>query len=138
MIIVNGGGKLSEQINISDAEWKVMCVLWEGHPLTSSQIIQELKDINWNPNTIHTLLSRLEKKKIIGVQKKSRFKEYSPLVSREECQIYETKTFLEKVYSGSMKMFLSSYINQDDLSKDDIEYLKKLIEKKESNRSKKK
>ncbi len=129
---------MNKQINISDAEWKVMCVLWENHPLISSQIIKRLESTNWNPNTIHTLLSRLEKKKIIGVEKKSRFKEYYPLVSREECQIYETKSFVEKVYDGSMKMFLSSYINQDNISEDDIQYLKNLIEKKESNRSKKK
>lgn len=129
---------MSKQTNISDAEWKVMCVLWESHPLMSGQIIQRLKETNWNPNTIHTLLSRLEKKKIIGVEKKSRFKEYYPLVSREECQINETKSFVKKVYDGSMKMFLSSYINQDNISEDDIQYLKNLIEKKESNRSKKK
>lgn len=128
---------MSKQTNISDSEWKVMCVLWENHPLISSQIIKRLEATNWSPNTIHTLLSRLEKKKIIGVEKKSRFKEYYPLVSREECQIIETKSFIKKIYAGSMKMFLSSYINQDDLSEEDIEYLKKLIEKKELNRSKK-
>lgn len=129
---------MSKQTNISDAEWKVMCVLWESHPLMSSQIIKRLKETNWSPNTIHTLLSRLEKKKILGVEKKSRFKEYYPLVSREECQINETESFVKKVYDGSMKMFLSSYINQDNISEDDIQYLKNLIEKKESNRSKKK
>ncbi|WMJ76885.1 MULTISPECIES: BlaI/MecI/CopY family transcriptional regulator [unclassified Sedimentibacter] len=128
---------MNKQINISDSEWKVMCVLWEKHPLMSSQIIQRLEANNWKPNTIHTLLSRLENKKIIGVEKKSRFKEYYPLVSREECQIIETKSFIKKVYDGSIKMFLSSYINQDNLSQDDIEYLKKLIEEKELNRSKK-
>ncbi len=128
---------MNKQINISDSEWKVMCVLWEKHPLMSSQIIQKLEANNWKPNTIHTLLSRLENKKIIGVEKKSRFKEYYPLVSREECQIIETKSFIKKVYDGSIKMFLSSYINQDNLSQDDIEYLKKLIEEKELNRSKK-
>ncbi|MEA4988288.1 MAG: BlaI/MecI/CopY family transcriptional regulator [Anaerovorax sp.] len=127
---------MSKQINISDAEWKVMCVLWKSNPLTSSQIIEELKDTNWNPNTIHTLLSRLEKKKILGVEKNSRFKEYYPLVSQKECQVHETKSFIEKVYAGSMKLFLSNYINQEDLTKDDIEYLKKLIEDKELNRSK--
>lgn len=128
---------MSKQINISDAEWKVMCVLWKNHPLISSQIIKRLESNNWSPNTIYTLLSRLEKKKVIGVEKKSRFKEYYPLISREECQINEVKSFIKKVYAGSMKMFLSSYINQDDLSEDDIEYLKKLIEKKELNRNKK-
>lgn len=127
---------MSKQINISDAEWKVMCVLWTNNPLMSSQIIKRLEENNWSPNTIYTLLSRLEKKKIIGVEKKSRFKEYYPLVSREECQINEVKSFVKKVYAGSMKMFLSSYINQDDLSEEDIEYLKKLIEKKELNRNK--
>lgn len=128
---------MKKQINISDSEWKVMCVLWEEHPLMSSQIIQSLKTTNWKPNTIHTLLSRLEHKKIIGVDKKTRYKEYYPLVSREECQIIETKSFIKKVYDGSIKMFLSSYINQDNLSQDDIAYLKNLILEKELNRSKK-
>lgn len=128
---------MNKQINISDAEWKVMCVLWRNNPLKSREIIRELKDTKWNPNTIHTLLSRLEKKEIIGVKKTSRFKEYYPLISKKDCQLHETNTFMKKVYSGSIKMFLSNYISPDNLSEDDLKYLKDLINNKENIRNKK-
>lgn len=121
---------MSKHAKISDSEWKVMRVLWRTYPMKSSEIIQELKSTNWSPNTIHTLLSRLANKEIIGVKKTSRYKEYFPLVSQEECQLKETKSFLKKVYDGSIKMMLSSYINEDDLSEADIEYLKELLDEK--------
>ena len=48
---------------ISDAEWEVMKVLWEGGPQTAGQIVDAVAAANrWNPRTVKTLLNRLVKK----------------------------------------------------------------------------
>ena len=49
--------------NISDAEWDVIKVIWDGGPQTAGQIVEALEgQKHWKPRTIKTLLSRLVKK----------------------------------------------------------------------------
>jgi BlaI family penicillinase repressor len=45
---------------ISPSEFKVMEILWATSPLSVSQIIQELEDIeSWHSRTIKSLINRL-------------------------------------------------------------------------------
>ncbi|WP_338075676.1 BlaI/MecI/CopY family transcriptional regulator [Chengkuizengella sediminis] len=116
---------------ISEAEWKIIKVLWRNSPLTSSEIIDALKkETSWSPKTIHTLISRLVKKEAIGVKKESRLNSFFPLVTEDECKRVETKSFLEKVYSGSVKMLLANFIKDEKLSQNEIEELKLILEEK--------
>src|SRR5207244_3387586 len=71
---------------ISDAEWKVMRVLWKKAPQPAYDIIQELgASESWHQNTVKALLARLHKKKVLGVKKYKNLYLYSPLVTEQEC-----------------------------------------------------
>lgn len=120
---------MKEFPKISDAEWKVMNVLWKKSPLTSSEIIEVLKiDNPWSPKTIHTLISRLVKKEAIGVNRDSSFNLYSPLVTKEECRRVETKSFLQKVYDGSLHLLVTNFMKDRKLSQEEIEELKRILD----------
>ena len=116
---------------ISDSEWEVMKVLWKKSPLTSSQIIEILKEYSsWNPKTIHTLISRLVNKDAIRVKKGGPFYLYSPNISEEECRKVETKSFIKKVYNGSINLLISNFIKDEKLSWKEIDELKQILDDK--------
>lgn len=120
---------------ISDSEWEIMKVLWRKSPLTSSEIIEILKEyISWNPKTIHTLISRLVKKDAIEVKKNTPFYLYYPKVSEEECRKTETKSFVKKVYNGSIHLLISNFIKNEKLSDEEIKELRKILDEKNSRR----
>ena len=51
------------EINISEAEWEVMRVVWSNNQVTSKLVIEILKEKkSWSVSTIKTLLSRLVEK----------------------------------------------------------------------------
>lgn len=126
---------LSKTPKISDSEWEVMEVLWKKSPLTSSEIIEILKQyISWNPKTIHTLISRLVKKDAIEVKKDAPFYLYYPKVSQEECRKIETRSFIKKVYNGSIHLLISNFIKNEKLSDEEIKELKQILDKKNSRR----
>jgi len=117
--------------NISDAEWKVMKVLWEKSPLTSTEIINSLKDsTNWSPKTIHTLISRLVKKEVVGVNKDFPVNKYFPLVTEEECRKVETKSFIQKVYDGSLHLLIKNFIKYEKLTSEEINELRRILDEK--------
>jgi len=122
---------MNKSPNISDAEWQVMKVLWEKSPLTSTEIINSLKaNTAWSPKTIHTLISRLVKKGVVGVNKDSSLNEYFPLVTEEECRRVETKSFIQKVYDGSLDLLIKSFIENEKLTSEEIDELRRMLDEK--------
>lgn len=115
---------------ITDAEWLIMKVLWRNPSLTSSEIIEKLKpDTTWNSKTIHTLISRLVKKGIVEAKKNGTFYLYSALISEEECRKVETKSFIEKMYDGSLHLLVMNFLKNEKLSEDEIKKLKDVLDK---------
>lgn len=122
---------MNELPKISDAEWKVMKLLWNTAPLTSSQIIEALQKTNsWSPKTIYTLISRLVKKGAINAVKNLSCYEYTPLISENKIQTYETKSFISKIYDGSLKLLLSNFVKEEKLTSKEIEELKRILDEK--------
>jgi len=116
---------------ISDAEWVVMKVLWNKSPLGSGDVINELKETtDWRPKTIKTLLSRLVIKNALSYNVGTRGYLYYPLVPENECAKEEAKSFLDRVYNGSLNLLVKNFIENKELSAEEIEELKKLLEDK--------
>ncbi len=119
-------------INIAGSEWIIMKELWKKSPQTSRQIIDNIKDkTSWNSKTVHTLISRLCQKGAVKAikQEDSPFYDYYSNIDEKECTIYETKNFLKKMYSGSLKNLVSTFVEEGDVSGEDISELRELLEK---------
>lgn len=124
---------MKELIKITEAEWLIMKALWENKILTSPEIIQNLKnDSTWRPTTIQTFLSRLVKKGAVGVIKETKSYRYYPIVLEEQLRKEETETLIDKVYNGSKKLFIKNFINDVELTEEDIQELKKMLDNKRS------
>ncbi len=118
--------------DISEAEWKVMKVLWAGSPRSTSEVVEVLSATEpWHPNTIKTLLHRLQKKGAVRVEKQKNRLVYAPLVAEEACVQAETKSFLDRVFDGSVKPLLVHFAEKEKLSQADLDELRKILEKKQ-------
>ncbi|MGH4125084.1 MAG: BlaI/MecI/CopY family transcriptional regulator [Clostridium sp.] len=122
---------MKELTKITEAEWLIMKTLWENEKLTSPEIIESLKnDSTWRPTTIQTFLSRLVKKGAVGVIKESKSYRYYPLVLEKQLRKEETESLIDKIYNGSKKLFIKNFINDVDLTEEDIQELKKMLDNK--------
>jgi BlaI family transcriptional regulator, penicillinase repressor len=121
---------MQEKTPISDAEWLVMQVVWKGSPVTATQVVDELASkTEWKPKTVMTLLNRLAKKGILGYEKKGRAYHYFPLVNQSDCVKAENRSFLSRVYGGALKPALVDFLEEAELSKEDVEELKRILDK---------
>ena len=117
--------------NISEAEHQVMKVIWNDHPITSMKIIQALAKItDWKPKTIKTLINRLLNKGAIGYETSGNRYNYYPLIEEEVFVKAESRSFLRRVFGGAMQPMLSTMVENEDLTPEDIEDLKRILEKK--------
>lgn len=115
--------------NISESELEVMKILWQKQEATSAEIIEELRDkSDWKPKTIQTLITRLVSKEIVQVDKSNKKSYiYSTTVSEDEYKDDASKSFLEKLYSGSINKMVLSFVKSNKLSKSEIEELKDML-----------
>lgn len=116
-------------VNISEAEWQIMKILWKEGRLTAAEIIDRAKDTGWSESTVKTLIRRLNEKNIIGKDSSGAKFSYYPLVSEASVKKKETKSFLDRIYNGSLKMLIASLAPKDALTEDEADELMKIIEK---------
>lgn len=122
---------MKELPKISEAEWEVMKLLWKTDSLTSEKIIASLSEDNdWSHQTIKTFITRLIKKGAIGYEKVGRIYNYYPLVSEDECIKSENEFFIKKVYNGALNMLFTKFLEEDNLSIDEIEELENILKDK--------
>lgn len=110
---------------ISDAELEILETLWAaGEALNASEIrarLNEKKD--WERTTVLTLIRRLLDKGVIAQEKREVYY-YTPLVARGDYVKGETKSFLNKFFKGNAKNLAAALIEDEDLSREDIEELR--------------
>lgn len=124
------GGSMGSKYKVSESELEVLKILWKKQSATSSEVVKELEEIkDWKPKTIQTLINRLVTKEYINVDKTNKKAYiYMPNISESEYKKDANESFLEKLYSGSVNMLISTFIKEKKLSKQDLDELKNMID----------
>ena len=120
---------MKHEINISESEWTVMEYLWDNPLVTITDIRKALSPTGWSDSTIKTLVRRLVSKNAVAINDEAAAFRYYPLISQQECRLKETKSFLDRVYEGSVSMLVTNLAADSDLTKKETEELMALIEK---------
>ena len=109
---------------ISESEWKVMKILWQQSPLDANEISARLR---MHPQTVRTFLSRLVQKKALRFHKKARSHFYEPLVSEADSKTAATRSFLQRVFGGSLHPMLTHLVENRELSRKEMSELRRLL-----------
>lgn len=118
-----------DPIAISDAESRVMEVLWRQSPQSAEEIVSTLqRDTAWHEKTIKTLLNRLLGKRAVSAQKDGRRYLYAPRLRREDWQRQESRSLLDRVFGGRVAPLLAHFSQHEKLSAKEIAELRKLID----------
>ena len=116
-------------INIYDAEWKVMNVLWEQSPCTIMQLTHALEDsTGWTKHTVMAFLKRLEEKGAVYYADGGRAKQYYANIPQSEAAVEETRSFLNKAFKGKLGLMLNTLIKEEAISKEELEELYLMLE----------
>lgn len=114
---------------LPDSELEVMLALWSAdEPLKTSAILERVKK-DWSMSTIQALLARLEERGFVKMEKRMRFKYYSPLIGETEYRDSETKSFLERLHKNSYKSLLASLVSTNSISEKDIKDIEDIIKR---------
>ena len=126
---------MDNKIKLSESEWRIMSVLWDNEPMTITQLTAALKEeTGWGKSTVITFLKRMEDKGAVAYEQGKTAKSFYTLIKRENVAVSETKSFLKRLYNGSIGLMVNSLIQQEALSDEDISELYNILKKADENR----
>ncbi|HEY9183253.1 MAG TPA: BlaI/MecI/CopY family transcriptional regulator [Gammaproteobacteria bacterium] len=123
-------------MKISEAEGKVMEVFWRAQgPLSADDVVAAMhSDRDWSAGTIRTFLTRLVKKNALAATPEGRRYLYTPLVAREDYVHEQSRKLIDTLFGGRIAPFITHFSERQDLTRDEVDELKRLIERLEHDR----
>jgi BlaI family transcriptional regulator, penicillinase repressor len=119
------------EFRISDAEWEVMQVVWTLRTATAADVIERLTpQTGWSHRTVRTLLSRLVQKGVLAADEEGHRNRYRAVASRKRCVRQAGQSFLEKIFEGDPAELLVHFVQNSNISAEQIEQLKLLLDQK--------
>ena len=111
-----------------DSELKVMELIWAHEPISAKELsVLADQEFGWNKNTTYTVIKKIEAKGYIR-RNDPGFICVSLISKKDVCE-NETQGLIDKLFGGSRKALFSALIEDEKLTKDEIDELRKLIDK---------
>jgi len=111
-----------------ESEAKVMEIIWANSPISAKEIsLIAAETIGWNKNTTYTVINKLEAKGFIRRDDPGFI--CTPLVSQSRMQKIEAASLVKRVFAGSRKALFSALLEDEPLTDDEINELRKIIDK---------
>lgn len=122
-----------EQKKLPDAEFEIMKAIWQmQEPVTSGMVTEQLRltvpPREWKPQTILTMLTRLEQKGFLRSEKHGRERAYYVLIPQADYLQIEASSFRQRFSGGRFTGLVKALCDTDDLTAADIEDLQRWLE----------
>lgn len=115
---------------VTESEYEIMKILWESDaPITVGEVYKRLPEAEkrWSKNTVATLLVRLCEKGAAAYEKKGSCHLYYATLDRADYSVSETKSFVSRLFGGSVRNMVASLYDNSELTKQDIDELRELL-----------
>jgi BlaI family transcriptional regulator, penicillinase repressor len=115
-------------MKLSPTEETLMQHLWSRGQAFMKDLLDAYDDPKPAATTVATLLKRMADKGFVGYREYGNSREYYPLVQRDDYFTNHVNGLIKNFFNNSAAQFASFFTAQADLSKEELETLKDLID----------
>ena len=113
---------------LTDAEARVMAVLWQRKTATVADVVGALKKRRVvSYSTVQTILRILEMKGYVSHEKVARAFVYRPLVDERQARRRALRHLVIRLFEGSPSLLVLNVLEDDQIDPAELERLKKLV-----------
>lgn len=119
---------MSSTVNLTDLQLAVVRILWERGESTVLEVQEALApDRTLALTTVATILTRLEKRRIVRHQARGRLFVYSALVTESQVRRSMVSDLTDLLFDGSPAALISHLLSEKDIGPRDLDEVKRLI-----------
>lgn len=123
---------MSDILNISEAEWEVMRVVWASGESTSQEVTRVLNGKRgWSQSTVKTLIGRLTGKGYLQARKDARRFVYTTHLEEPESLKLEVDSLLERICSRKIPNLLAYLVEKTPMITEDRAMLAQVLQNKQ-------
>ena len=115
---------------ITPKEEEIMNFFWQKGELFVKEILTFFPEPKPHYNTVSTMVRTLEEKGFLGYHAFGNTYRYYPLISKEEYNNRNLRSMVKKYFGNSYKRVVSTLVEEEDLSLQELKDLVREIEKK--------
>ena len=113
---------------LTEAELRLMNVLWEKGPLTVQQVLEALpKKPPLAYNSVLTTIRVLEKKGYVEHAKDGRAHVYIPLIGRQEATRSEIRHLVQRFFGSSQEALVLNILEERNVDQEELTRLRQLL-----------
>jgi predicted transcriptional regulator len=114
---------------LTEAELRLMEVLWQKGPATVQQVLQDLPEKTpLAYNSVLTTIRILEKKGYVKHVKDGRAYVYTPLVKRQEATRSEIRRLVNRFFGSSHELLVLNILKDQSVDAAELKRLRKMLE----------
>lgn len=114
-----------DPLKLCESEYHFASIVWKNEPLGSGELVKLCEqELGWKKSTTYTVLKKLCERGIL----KNENAVVTSLVRQEQVQKFESEQFLNRTFGGSLPQFITAFMNNKKLSRQQADELKKLID----------
>lgn len=113
---------------ITKAQEEILKALWEINEGAASDVLDILPEPKPAYNTVATVIKVLEKKDYVTHKTYGKTNVYFPLITKKDYAQFVLKDAAKGFFNGSMNQMVSFFVKNKDLSINELEELKNMIE----------
>lgn len=119
-----------KDVHLSDIQLVIMRALWEAGRATTAEVYDRVgKPRSLAYTTVATLLTRLEKRRLVKSVKDQGERVFQALVSEGDVTRSMVSSLVTTLFQGDPSALVSHLVKEKDLDRDDIEAVRKLLAK---------
>lgn len=120
------------QIELTEAEWAIMNVVWENQPCAAGTVQEALaQEKNWAYSTVKTTMDRMAQKGLLTIEKIRNLQLFSATVDKSKARKGEFRKMLERAFDGAVGPMMQYLVENEELTEQDLEQLRALVKKTE-------
>jgi predicted transcriptional regulator len=117
---------------LSEKEEQLMKIVWKLEKVFAKNVREALPDPKPHINTVATTMKRLADKGFLSYEDFGSTYRYSPAVSKKDYTNRFVKPLLAGLFGNSMKNMVSFFVEEEEVSPDELREIIEMIEKKEN------
>jgi predicted transcriptional regulator len=125
----DGGLPRKQSETLTEAELRLMNVLWQKKSATVHEVLQALSD---KPalayNSVLTTIRILEKKGYVKHVKDGRAHVYIPRVDRKDATRFEIRHLVNRFFKDSHELLVLNILEDQNIDAEELDRLRKLVE----------
>lgn len=115
-------------MQLSNSEEQLMEILWRQEKAFMKDLINAYPEPKPAQTTVATLLKRMQDKNFVDYMQYGRSREYFPLVKKKDYFSRQVKGMIRDFFNDSASQFASFFTKESNLSQEELEDLKALID----------